>query len=108
MAPVQAPARILWAALALGWATDILFYGKPLGISVPLFVLLGLGALIGLGRREGVGPRRANLWLLAPIAFFAAMIFVRANTTLTVLNSLALLGLLGLLVYFYAGGRLGR
>jgi hypothetical protein len=108
MAPVQTPARILWAALALGWATDILFYGKPLGISVPLFVGLALAALFGLGRREGVAARRANLWLLAPIGFFAAMIFVRANTTLTVLNSVALLGLLGLLVYFYAGGRLGR
>jgi hypothetical protein len=37
--------RVLWVALALGWASDLLFYGQSIGISVPLFALLLLGSI---------------------------------------------------------------
>jgi hypothetical protein len=51
-------------ALALGWSVDLFFYGKALGISVPLFVLLLIIALFGLSWLEGVRPAWCNLWLL--------------------------------------------
>ncbi len=104
MIRTKSPIRILLVALALGWSVDLLFYGKALGISAPLFVLLLMAALFGLGRLEGAPPVRRNLWLLAPLIFFAGMVFVRANAFVTFLNVVAILVLLGLLAHFYAAG----
>src|SRR5688500_20074185 len=98
--------RVLQVALVLGWATDVLFYGKSLGISVPLFVGLILSALFYLGRQEGVRSEPRNLWLVVPLFFFAIMVFVRANATLTLINVLLVLTILGLLIFFYSSGRI--
>lgn len=105
---VRAPARVLVVALALGWSVDLLFFGKALGISVLLFTVALLAGLFALGWREDAPPLRRNLWLVAPILFFAAMVAVRANLFLTVLNVLATLALLALFAYFYAEGRVER
>lgn len=105
MALIQSPRRLLLVALALGVLVDLLFYDKPLGVSVFLFVSLLLLALFALGRGEGVRPVRANLWLAPPLLFFAAMVFVRANEFLTLLNVVAVLLLLGLVAHFFAAGR---
>ena len=104
MIRVKPSVHILLVALALGWSVDLLFYGKALGISVFLFVLLLMAALFGLGRLEEVRPVRHNLWLLAPLVFFASMVFVRANPFVTFLNAVASLALLGLVAHFYAAG----
>lgn len=101
-------AVILLVALFLGWGWDLLFYGKALGISVPLFVLLLLLALFGLGRLQGVRPAWSNLWLLVPLLFLAVMVFIRANLFVTFLNIAACLALLGLTVDFYAAGRVDK
>src|SRR3712207_1358302 len=108
MTSVQAPVRMLLVALMLGWSADALFYGKSVGISVLLFVLLLLVTLFGLGRMENVRPARRNLWLLAPLLFFAVMVFVRANPLLTFLNVAAVIGLLSLLAFFYAADHIER
>jgi len=108
MMRVKSPSRILLVALVSGWSVDLLFYGKALGVSFPLFVLLVSIALFGLGRLEGVPPARRNLWLLAPLLFFAGMVFVRANVFLTVLDVGASLALLGLVAHFYAAGQVER
>ncbi len=105
---VKFPARILGAALLLGWAFDLLFYGQLPGLSVALFVLLLVGALFVLARREGVAPRLRNLWLMLPLAFFAAMVAVHADAGLTALNILACLLILVLLAYYYSAGNLDR
>lgn len=105
---IRFPARILGAALVLGWAFDLLFYGQLLGLSVALFVLLLVGALYLLARREGVAPRLRNLWLMLPLAFFAAMVAVHADAGLTALNILACLLILVLLAYYYSAGNLDR
>ncbi|HEV2126327.1 MAG TPA: DUF4173 domain-containing protein, partial [Chloroflexota bacterium] len=105
---VQPPVRTLGVAVLLGWLTDLLFYGKPLGISVPVFILLLAGTLVAVGHLEGLRPARRNLWLLAPLLFFATMVCVRANATLTWLNLAAVASLLGLLVFFYAADRIER
>lgn len=104
----NSPARILLIALTLGWSVDRLFYGKALGVSFPLFVLLLLIALFGLGRLEGVPPARRNLWLLIPLLFLAGMVFVRANPFLTVLDVGASLALLGLVAHVYAASHIER
>ena len=105
MSHVHSPARILLVALALGWSVDLLFYGKFLGLSFPLFVLLLMIALFGLGWLEGVRPAWRNSWLLAPLIFFAGMVLVRANPFVTFLNVSASLALLGLIAHFYAAGQ---
>ena len=44
----------LWyCALIVGWAFDILYWKKPLGVSFAIHVLLLLGALIFLSKKEG-------------------------------------------------------
>jgi len=108
MSHVNSPARVLLVALALGWSVDVLFYGKFLGLSFPLFVLLLMIALFGLGWLEGVRPARRNLWLLIPLMFFTGMAFVRASPFLTFLNVVTSLALLGLIAHFYAAGRPDR
>jgi hypothetical protein len=106
--PVRYPARILGAALALGWAFDLLFYGQLPGLSVALFVLLLVGTLYAVARREGVTPRLRNLWLMLPLAFFAAMVAVHSDAGLTTLNILACLLILVLLAYYYSAGNFDR
>ncbi|HUS16235.1 MAG TPA: DUF4173 domain-containing protein [Chloroflexia bacterium] len=104
LAAVRAPAALVGVALILGTLTDYFFYGQPLGISVPLFVLIALAALFGLARREGVRAAHRNLWLLGPLLFFAIMVAVRANGFLTFVNVVMLPLLAGLLAYFFTGG----
>lgn len=99
---------ILVVALLLGWSWDVLFYGKALGISMPLFVGLLVAALFGLGWWQSAPPIKRNLWLLLPLLFCAVMIAVRANAFVTFLNVTACLGLLGLLAHFYAAGAVDR
>ena len=91
--------------LALGGAANLLFYGQPLGSPALIFAVLVMGALALLSRLADVPPVRRNLWLIAPLLFFAAMIGVRANAFLTLLNVGACLALLALVAYFYAAGR---
>ena len=103
--PLQAPVRLLQTAVSLSIVADWLFYDKPLGISLLLFVLLVVGGLWWNGRREQIVPARQNLWLLLPLFFFASMAFLRTNSTLTTLNVLAVMGLLAYLTFFYTAGR---
>jgi hypothetical protein len=102
---VKYPKRVLLAALCLGWSTDWLFYNKPTGISLLLFVSMLWLVLRWIGRKEGVQPDRRNQWLLIPLFFFATMAFVRANGFITTLNVLAVIALLSYILYFYAAGR---
>ena len=108
MTRIKLPSFTLLVALALGWSVDLFFYGKALGISVPLFVLFLTIALFGLSWLEGVRPAWCNLWLLVPLIFFATMVFVRANPFVTLLNVGVSLVLLGLIAHFYAAGQVER
>ena len=101
-------ARVLGVGLLLGIAFDYLFHGKALGISFLLFIVLLLGALAVLGRLDDVPPARRNLWLVVPLLFYAAMVFVRANEFLTFLNVVYSLGLLVHLLVIHVPGGLER
>jgi hypothetical protein len=86
--------------LALGIAGDLLFYQKWLGISFPLFVALALAALFGLARLAGSASSRRNLWPVVPLGFFALMVAVRADASITLLNIGAVLWLAALILYY--------
>src|SRR5262245_18882045 len=105
---LQYPNRLLLVALGLGLCADYLFYGRWLGISVPLFVALGLAALYGLSRAEGRPPTRANLWLGAAALFFALCVALRDTAFLAALDLLAALGLLVLVTAHYRGDALAQ
>ena len=73
------------------------FFG---GVGFPFLItliLLGFFAMVHLAKYQ---LNRRNLWLLAPIGFFSMMNVLRADTTIQVLNLLAVLLLTTLLFYF--------
>ncbi len=99
----QSGLRLVGIALLLGIAGDVLFYMKPLGLSVPLFTVLLLGSMVYVfaQAREARFVRR-NVWLAAPVLFFAVMVFLRDEPALTAMNVMACLLLLGVM-YFTLG-----
>jgi cbb3-type cytochrome oxidase subunit 3 len=97
--------RLVQTAVTLSILADWLFYDKPLGVSLLLFVALVVGGLWWNGRHEAIPAAKHNLWLLLPLGFFASMAMLRTNSTLTTLNVLAVLCLLAYLAFFYAAGR---
>ncbi|MCC6604465.1 MAG: DUF4173 domain-containing protein [Anaerolineae bacterium] len=103
--PLRAPVRLVQTAVTLSILADWLFYDKPLGVSLLLFVALVVGGLWWNGRHEAIPAAKRNLWLLLPLGFFASMAMLRTNSTLTTLNVLAVLCLLAYLAFFYAAGR---
>lgn len=59
--PNRPALQTMLLALGLGLLSDALFYGKPLGISVPLFTLLAPGALLLTGKLHSIRPAYRNL-----------------------------------------------
>lgn len=81
-------------SLVLGWLFDYVFFEKVPGLAFPLYVIL---IVAGLFTMAGVLKKRINkevFWLLIPLIFFSAMVFVRASELLTFLNAVASLVLL--------------
>jgi hypothetical protein len=104
-APARAVTRVFLAALYLGWSADALFYGKPLGISAPIFSVCVLAVLFGVSWLEGARLCLGNLWLHGALLFFSVMLFVRANLALTVLNVGICMALMALVAHYHAGGQ---
>lgn len=110
---VRSPWRVLLLALLLGGLAQALFYrSQPqvyeLGLSVLVFTVVVLFALLGVAWLEKVRLKVRNLWLVAPLLFFAAMIFIRANPLLAGLNTLAVVTVFGLFLFFLAADNLDR
>ena len=91
------PTLIAATGLLVGFVGDLMFYDRPLGISVPIFVAAVVAALLTLAAVEKPPVVRANLWLIVPLLFLAAMSAVRAAPFLTFLNISGGLLLLALL-----------
>lgn len=84
----------------VGVIGDVLFYGKTLGVSFPLFIVIGIAVMlasVGLTRQP---LRLRNLWILAPALFFAGMVAVRADGGINLLNVMASLALGALALYY--------
>lgn len=88
------------AGLALGLMGNILFYGRQLGLSFPLYILLAVIIVLALTRPGRVQVQTRNLWPLLPLGFFAAMVAIRADDMVTLLNIGAVLALGALALYY--------
>lgn len=98
------PNRFWIIVILLGWAFDFLFWGKPLGINVALFVGLCLATGIFLLRSDGLRLSRRAAWLLVPIAFLAVMTFLRLEPMTVFLSISMVLFLMGVFALTYLNG----
>ncbi|GAP15826.1 hypothetical protein LARV_03619 [Longilinea arvoryzae] len=96
--------RIILAALLLGWAFDLLFWGRRPGITLFLFFALTLGMGLLLARLEGVRPARSSLLLAVPALGLAAVSFLRAESMTAALSYLLALVCLGLMAATFRSG----
>ncbi len=85
--------------LLVGFLGNLVFYGKVIGLSFPIFTLALVAALLALSIPARQALRLRRLWPLAPLAFFAVMVTVRADDVVG-LNVLAVLGLGALTLYY--------
>lgn len=104
---LHSPNRLLLTALWLGVCADFLFFGRSIGISAVIFVVLGLVALAWLSHVEERPPTRANIWLGVVASGFAFMLALRETPLLSALNACAAAGLLLMLVATFRGHPLG-
>jgi hypothetical protein len=91
-------------AILLGWSFDFLFWQKPLGINFAIFVTLCLATGILLLRAEGLRLSRRVGLLLLPIAFLAAMTFIRLEPMTVFLSISMILFLMGVFALTYLSG----
>ncbi len=83
---LKSPLAVLGIGLLLGLAADLMLYGQPPGISVPIIATLSVAALVALAKTQAIPLTKANLWLIAPVLFLAAMSAIRAAPLLRFLN----------------------
>ncbi|MDX2163495.1 MAG: DUF4173 domain-containing protein [bacterium] len=93
-------------ALIVGVIGDLLFNLTPstrLGINAPLYVLTLVLSVFIAARIAKVRVNRRNLWIVVPLLFFAFMLAIRTDASLSLLNMLAVIALGGFgLVYLFA------
>ena len=98
------PNRFWITVILLGWVFDFLFWKKPLGINFAIFVTLCLATGILLLRADGLRFSPRSGLLLLPIAFLAAMTFIRLEPMTMFLSILAALFLMGIFTIIYLSG----
>ena len=96
--------RFWVVVILLGWAFDFLFWKKPLGVNFAIFVLLCLLTGILLLRADGLRLARGAGLLLLPVAFFAAMTFLRLEPMTAFLSVSMALFLMGVFALTYLSG----
>lgn len=98
------PNRFWAIVILLGWLFDFLFWEKPLGINFAVFVTLCLATGILLLRMDGYRLSRRAGWTLLPIAFLAAMTFIRLESMTVFLSIVMILFLMGVFALTYRNG----
>ncbi|HUG34160.1 MAG TPA: DUF4173 domain-containing protein [Anaerolineales bacterium] len=98
------PTRFWFVVIALGWSFDFLFWMKPAGVNIFLFVALCLGSGIFLLKADGLRLSPRAGWLLIPIAFLAAVTFFRLEPMTVFLSLVSTLFLMGVFALTYLGG----
>src|SRR6185436_20578536 len=102
------PNRFWTIVILLGWAFDFLFWKKPLGVNFAIFVCLSILTGIFLLQLDGLRLARGSSLLLLPIAFLAAMTFVRQEPMTVFLSVSAVLFLMGVFALTYVSGQWTR
>jgi hypothetical protein len=93
---------VISMSLGLALVFNFLFFGKLIGISLVILVVVLLAAVFLFGLRQQLSLRK-SWWLILLIIFFALMLGIRANEFLSFLNVLATFSLLMLLAHQLAG-----
>lgn len=90
----------------LGLLFDYFFYDKIPGISFPLYIVLIVTAFFVIANFLKKQVNKEVFWLLVPLIFFSAMVFVRSSELLTFLNVIASLLLLLIITEISFGERI--
>jgi len=98
------PNRFWAVVILLGWAFDFLFWKKPLGINLAIFLTLVLLTGILLLRADGLRLALSSSLLLFPMAFLAAMTFIRLEPMTVFLSISMAIFLLGVFALTYLSG----
>ncbi|HSB00688.1 MAG TPA: DUF4173 domain-containing protein [Anaerolineales bacterium] len=98
------PNRFWVIVILLGWIFDFLFWNQSLGVNFAIFVLLCLLTGILLLQADGLHLARNSGLLLLPIAFLAAVTFIRLEPLTVFLAVAMVLFLLGLFALTYLSG----
>ena len=102
------PNRFWTIVILLGWAFDFLFWKKPVGINFAIYIILCLATGIVLLRTDGLHLSRGAGLLLLPIAFLAAMTFIRQEPMTVFLSVSAVLFMMGVFTLTYLSGQWKR
>lgn len=92
--------------MVLGLLFDYFFYDKIPGIGFPIYVGLILIGLFVISTYFKKQINKQAFWLLIPLIFFSAMVFVRSSELLTFLNIVASLLLLLVIVEVSLGEKI--
>lgn len=84
----------------MGLLGNILFYGKVIGLSFPLFVGISIIVVLVSSKITGQTVQLRNLWPLLPMMFFAAMVAIHTAQLITALNIAAAFCLGALALYY--------
>jgi CBS domain-containing protein len=106
--PWRSPLGLTLAALALGIAVEVLFDGHTLGVSAVIWAVLTAAVTLGMAAAEHIRPSLDGLWLVPPIVFSAAMLFLRLEPMTAFLNVVLVLALFALWVRVFRSGGLKR
>jgi hypothetical protein len=87
--PLAKAGLIAGVSLVLGALFDYFFYEKIPGLALPLYVILIVAGLFALAHIFKKRINKEVFWLLLPLFFFSAMIFVRSSDLLSLLNAAA-------------------
>ena len=98
------PNRFWAVVILLGWAFDFLFWKKPLGINFAIFVTLCILTGILLLREDGLRLSRGSSLLLLPVAFLAAMTFIRLEPMTVFLSISMAIFLMGVFALTFLSG----
>jgi len=102
------PNRFWAIVILLGWVFDFLFWEKPLGVNFALFVALSIATGILLLKMDGLRLARRSSLLLIPIAFLAAMTFIRLEPVTVLLSIAMAVFLMGIFTLTYLNGHWPR
>ena len=98
------PNRFWIIVILLGWSFDFLFWQQPLGVNFAIFTALCLATGIFLLGRDGLRLAPRAGWLLVPVAFLAAMTFLRLEPMTVFLSIGMVLFLMGIFALTYQSG----
>jgi len=104
----RSPVTLVLTALVLGIAVEVLFDGRPIGVSAVIWAGLCIACTLGMAAVERVRPSPDGLWLVPPIVFFAGMLALRVEPMTVTLDVVLVLALLALWVRTFRAGGLRR